>query len=272
MRLSVLLLLILFSVTTAAAQTSATPIKYSDCPGCWNADSLGNHRVVLHFDGGGTGGRPGAGMGSEAGGERFARAVISWRRRDQDPGSKRIIVQDARTGNRVLNATTGVISRESGEVFFEPVSGKGDYYIYYMPYRNEGRSNYPKGVYWPPDMTASSQWLRGLQAAAHLAPSSGGSEGTRLPANCTVREIQSIDAFNSFYPMEVIATAAETWALRDKYKNQGFLVFPEDRQHPIRMRNDLPYRWIRKGPALEKYRAEQNGGISGDDGGRSSKG
>jgi hypothetical protein len=56
----------------------------------------------------------------------------------------------------------------------------------------------------------------------------------------SVKEFQSIDAFNSFYPMEVIAGKAETEALISKNKTEAFLVFPEDRMNSIRMTKDLP--------------------------------
>jgi hypothetical protein len=49
--------------------------------------------------------------------------------------------------------------------------------------------------------------------------------------------------------MEVIATAAETSKLISQHKNAPFLVFPESRKYPIRMHDDLPQRWIGKGPA-----------------------
>jgi hypothetical protein len=216
-----LLFALLFSVCLAcSAQEKPAPgeIKYTACPGCWNADSLGNHRVVVRFNGPGT----------------VARTIIPWRRRDADPAGKRIIVQDAATGARILNVRTGPITRETGELFFEPVSGKGNYYVYYLPYRNEGRSNYPKGVYWRPDTTASPQWVKALNRDVAI--------------NTKVTGFQSIDSFNTFYPMEVIATAKETAALNAKYKIDPFLVFAEDRMHSIRMRDDLPYRWIQKGP------------------------
>jgi hypothetical protein len=169
---------------------------------------------------------------------------------------KRIIVQDSATGKIILNKTTGAISRESGEIFFEPVSGKGLYYIYYMPYRNEGRSNYPRGVYWKPDTTATEDWLA---TAKTLMDQPGYGSGNKAAKSsnagaltCKPLVEQSIDAFNSFYPMEVIATEKETEALINANKGKAFCIFPEDRKYSIRMRNDLPYRWIQTGENLKQ--------------------
>ena len=58
--------------------------------------------------------------------------------------------------------------------------------------------------------------------------------------------MQSIDSFNTFYPMEIIATGKETEQLI-KNKSEPFLIFPEDRLHSIRMNHDLPERWIESG-------------------------
>lgn len=207
----------------------AQELNYSNCPRCWNADSLGNHRVVVRFDGTGS----------------VARVHIPWRRRDADPASKRIIIQDSATGKLILNHTQDVINREYGDISFEPLSGKGIYYIYYMPYRNEGRSNYPKGVYWRPDTTASAEWLAKAKSGR--------------ANNSTAMSMQSIDAFNSFYPMEVIATARETEALVAKNKGKAFLIFPEGRERSIRMRNDLPYRWVVTGAARAQGNIDLNG-------------
>ncbi|HEY1202964.1 MAG TPA: glycoside hydrolase domain-containing protein, partial [Niastella sp.] len=122
---------------------------------------------------------------------------------------------------------------EAGDICFEPRSGKGTYYAYYMPYKNEGRMNYPKGQYLAPDATADNAWLQTL--------------GDGVAPNTSVTEMQSIDRFNSFYPMEVIATKQETIELKNRYGDKGFLVFSEDREHPIRMTGSLPYRWIQTG-------------------------
>lgn len=224
-------LVLFFSITCCIAKAQSPTIKHTNCPGCWNPDSLGNHRALVRF--GGTG--------------NIARVILPWRRRDQHPEEKRIILQDGQTGKLILNKTTVNISRESGEVFFEPVSGKGIYYIYYLPYRNEGRSNYPKGVYRKADTTASAEWLSSISVGTTGSNSSGTHGAAGTPVNCTVTEWQSIDEFNSFYPMEEIATAKEMAGLKAKYAGKTFLVFPEDRLHPIRMTTDLPYRWIQKG-------------------------
>lgn len=200
----------------------AQNIRYASGNNSWNADSLGNHRAVISF----------AGEGN------IAKTLIPWRRRDKDPQAKRIIIQDAKTKQLILNFKTGSINNESGEIYFEPVSGKGAYYVYYMPYKNEGRSNYPKGVYLSPLHTADDAWESKIR--------------TGMPVNTTVTEIQAVDDFNSFYPMEVIATAKETAAIIASGKNKSFLVFPEDRIYPIKMTDRLPQRWIRTG-ASETY-------------------
>lgn len=195
----------------------AQKIPYTNCKNCWTEDSLGNHRVVLTFNGTG----------------KAAKVIIPWRRRDTEPENKRIIIQDAQTKQKITNVKLGTINRETGELVFEPTSGKGTYFVYYMPYKNEGRSNYPKGTYLKPENTASVAWLNGLSSNIPLA---------------SVKEFQSIDAFNSFYPMEVIATKNETDALISKHKSEQFLIFPEDRLNSIRITKDLPQRWIEHGP------------------------
>jgi hypothetical protein len=208
-------IIFLFSGFAASAQK----IPYANCEKCWLPDSLGNHRVVLTVDGTGD----------------FASAIIPWRRRDTDAEKKRIIIEDAKTHQKITNVKVVKIDRENGKIYFQPTSGKGTYYVYYMPYKNEGRSNYPKGVYLKPENTASDAWLKKLSS-------------TRVFVSAHVKEFQSIDAFNSFYPMEVIATKAETHALISKNKTAAFLVFPEDRLNSIRMSKDLPQRWIEAGP------------------------
>ena len=204
MKFSFFLLVTMLAHLVVGAQI----LKYSNANSSWNADSLGNHRVVVEFNG------PG----------KIGHAKIDWRRRDLNPETKGIIVVDV-NGKRV-NSNAKNINRESGDVYFE-ANKHGKYYVYFLPYINEGRSNYPKVVYLKPIKT--------------LKDSPNGAT-----INATVLEMQSIDAFNSFFPMEVIATAKETKAVEAKYRSASFIVFPEDRMFPIKMTSDLPYRWIQK--------------------------
>lgn len=191
-------------------------IKYSDGNNSWNPNQLGNHRAVIAFSGSGN----------------VAKTTIEWRRRDTNPELKKIIVQDA-SGKEIQNIKTENINRENGTIFFEPISGKGTYYVYYMPYIDEGTANYPKGIYAKPENKADAQWLSKIKS--------------NTVDNCSVSEIQSIDVFNSFYPMEVIATASETKDLLAKNSGNSFLVFPEERLYSIKLKSDLPQRWIQKG-------------------------
>jgi hypothetical protein len=201
-------------------QTIYSQIKYTEADGNWDADSLGNQRAVVDFRG------PG----------KYAFVIINWRRRDSNPQNVKIIVQDAKTLQNVSHVKPLEINREFGKIVFEPSSGIGRYYIYYLPYRNEGRSNYPRGVYLKADINGSGNWM--------TFP-----KGPEFKQNAFCNEIQSIDSFDRVYPMEVIATEKETKLLQNKFRSEQFLVFPEDRIYPIRMKTDLPLRWIQKGPS-----------------------
>ncbi|RZL17489.1 MAG: hypothetical protein EOO96_28930, partial [Pedobacter sp.] len=125
MKFKLFLILFIFSAFTLNAQI----LKYTNGNNAWNPDSLGNHRVVVLFN--------------ETG--KVAHVKINWRRRDEHPELKKIIIQDS-NGKNVSVLGTDNLSRESADVYFEATT-KGKYFVYYMPYKNEGRSNYPKGVY-----------------------------------------------------------------------------------------------------------------------------
>ncbi len=209
---------------------SAQDVKYGT--GNWEPESgLGNHRAVVRVS-----------VFPEDGSAVLAR--VPWRRRDPSPETKAVIVVDAATGETISNSLALSVTRESGDIVFEPRTVPGDYYLYYLPYRSEGRRNYPNVKYTPPSRTASIEWLRanGLAEPAAAALKAGS-----FP-RAEVVEIQAVDGFSSFDPMEVIATAAETEALLAASSGAPYLLFPEDRRHSIRMTDDLPRRWITTGP------------------------
>jgi Family of unknown function (DUF6067) len=196
----------------------AQQLKYTVANNDWDSDSLGNQRVVLSAD---------------AKGSHVVKAVIDWRRSDSHPENKQLFIIDAVSGKRILNVKVGSIDREGGTIYFEPTSGI-KYYVYYLPYKIDRKSNYPNVKYLKPEQTASPDWLASILTDKNIPLAK-------------VESIESVNAFNSFYPMEVIATASEVKALESRYASKKYLVFPEDRMHPIKMKYDLPQRWIISG-------------------------
>jgi hypothetical protein len=195
--------------------------------GQWDADALGNHRVVLRVS-----------AASDA-----VRAHMEWRRRDLAPERKNLIVVDGRTGARIANVARVAIGRESGDIAFQPVSGPGEYFVYYLPNVGSGRSNYPRVVYPAPERTATPSWLDAHRLSSATV---GDAAWLALPA-AEVVQFQSIDELNAFFPMEIIATGAERLALLAAHP-APYLVFAEDRRFPIKMTDDLPQRWVAAGP------------------------
>lgn len=205
--------LLLFS-----APLSAQEMAYPPPPDAWNADSLGNHRAVI----------------TVSGREAVIKAVLPWRRRDAHTAQKDLILVDAATGQRLTKLYAPVLNREAAEIYFEPVAGHRTYYLYTMPYRLKGSPNYPTAVYLSANPAAGAAWWTGVKNPKMAIPA----QAVRLEA---------VSPFNSFDPMERIATAAEIRRLLQQHRDNDFLVFSEDRLHPIKMRNDLPYRWIQGG-------------------------
>jgi tetratricopeptide (TPR) repeat protein len=208
---------------------AAVAVADADVPyglGSWDADTLGNHRAVV---------RVAAALDAVS-------VRIPWRRRDLQPEKKHLIVVEARTGGRVLNVSRISVTRDEGIIAFQAPSA-GDYFVYYLPNVGAGRSNYPKVTYPEPEDSADPKWLAANRLAAFGPPTSP----DVLPPAAPVVEFQAIDQLNSFFPMEVIATKPEVADLLARYPDGGFLAFAEDRANPIKMTDDLPLRWARRG-------------------------
>ncbi len=199
-----------------AAMISAQVPKFTAADKPWDGDKFGNIRAVISV------------TNASA---KAVQAHIEWRRRDKEPAAKNIIVTTT-DGAVIKNVVRGEITNEAGDIYFEPAAGAGKYYVYYLPYKKAGSPNYPKDFYPPFAETADPTWAATAKNAATAA---------------TVTEIESIDAFDSFYPMEVIATKAETAAVLSRNVGRGFIVFPEDRMFPIKMKDHLPQRWVNGG-------------------------
>jgi len=221
-----------------ASSLAASDLPYSVADTPWTAP-LGNHRVRVHVD------APAAAV----------QVHIPWRRRDRQPELKDVVVVDAATNQRVSNVAAARITREAGDLVFQPATAPGDYWVYYLPFRYEGWENAPTAVYAPPASTADPAWRQSHAAA--IATLAAGRPADLPVAQAT--EIQAINAFNRFDPMEVIATADETRQLLAAHAGQPYLVFPEDRRFPIRMSDELPQRWIESGPSAKFHGAADRG-------------
>ena len=207
----------LFAYSSLQAQAVPTDELYG--VGIGNADSLGNHRVIVSVD------KPADAV----------LATIDWRRRDLNPEAKNLIVVDAATGERITNVCRFTIDREQGEVVFQPQTVPGEYYIYYLKNVMSGSPYYPTVNYPAFENTASADWVKKNKLSGKKAPA--------LPA-AKVVQFQAINELNSFYPMEVIATSNETARLLKEHPGEKYILFTEDRKFPIRMTTDIPYKWI----------------------------
>ena len=191
----------------------------------WTPDTLGNHRAIVSVN------TPAS----------VAEAYIPWRRRDANPEQKGIIVINVSTGKAVDNVLPLEINREYGRIRFDASGNAGDYYVYYLPYHTSG-GPYPKVNYPQQPDKADPQW----KATCKATPA-----GKAVQAKLV--RFESLGSFNSFYPMEIIATAQEKQALIDANSNKPFLLLPEDRKYPIRMFDDLSYRQVTQGATGEFF-------------------
>lgn len=184
MRLLQISILLFGFIITDSINTNAQVLKQTIASKEWNYDSLGNHRVVVAV--------PNTG--------KVAKVEIEWRRRDEHPELKNIFIVDSATGEKIENFKIDQINREKGTIYFDPVSGKGVYYIYYMPIYQEGSPYYPKAKYY--SVANNSPWQF----------------STKNIVVATPLRIESVNKFNSFDPMEIIATQSETELLLQKIK------------------------------------------------------
>jgi hypothetical protein len=211
----------------------------------------GNHRAIVHVD-------------AEC---PAVRVNIPWRRTDLNPETKDILVFDS-ANKAVTNVARIAVTREYGEIVFEPTAGEGDYYVYYLPYTPNGSPFGDPGSYFKPRNTADAVWL-----TANGVDAKGLARGTwkKLPeASVTAFESRkdigvadaksgqplpvsdleqkAWDDRNRLDPMELVATRAEVTSLLRRYPKCDYMIFAEDREHQIRMQDEIPLRWAQSGP------------------------
>lgn len=204
----------LTALLQAMGQQPIYPYSVAEKP--WY-EGMGNHRAVIEV--------------KEA--AQAVELLLDWRRGDEAALQKRFLLIHAESGDTIANVQKLQVNNERCDIVFGPVRQTGTYYFYYLPYHVQ-RQN---GSYWRgylKDMPTDSLWAASVALVKDYP-------------QAEVKRIESRTTFDSFYPMEVIATAQEVDAYVRKYK-QSWFVFPEDRAKPIRMRQYLPYQWMSTQP------------------------
>ncbi|MFK5890910.1 MAG: DUF6067 family protein [Flavobacteriaceae bacterium] len=181
--------------------------------------SLGNHRIIIK---------------TKSLKKSLNQVTIPWRRKDNNPELKKVIIVNTRTKKPIEHVALLQSTAALGHLVFESEAGNDLYQVYYLPHHSTG-GYYPKLQYdiVEPD---SNLWLANLHLDTLTLKN--------LP-QAKVLTAESIDAFNSFYPMEIIATKKEVRNYINTFK-KPFYVFPEYRENSIRMTDFLPMHWVKK--------------------------
>jgi hypothetical protein len=224
--------LLFFSSISVYSQTPSGP-KYTIPSTPW-PESFGNHRAVIEV----------------IKATEVALLDILWRRHDPDPQKRRFIIIEASSGDTVQNIYRYSVSNERCRLAFGPVKKPGTYYFYYLPYEVYESSGFYNKEYPGPEKSLSAQWVNRNKV--------GDMTNFKSFPVAKLTAFQSRTAFDSFWPMEIIALSSEKKAMLAKYPSD-YLIFPEDRNFPVRMKDEIPLRWIEKGPsAIFKGEASRN--------------
>ncbi|MFJ5955246.1 glycoside hydrolase domain-containing protein [Paenarthrobacter sp. NPDC092416] len=204
-----------------------------DCGlGEWDKLLYGNHRFVVD-------------VAQESQADAF-RVILPWRRQDNHPASVEVIVVSAASGTRVRNVLVERAEQESGTLVFQAIDGPGTYYFYYLPYAMLGKAHYPQAEYLPRRQAADPAWT----AVVGQNGQAGWATMPELPI-ANVLRYEAASGRDSFAPMNFTASKDELARLHELHAGQTFVLFPEDRLHPISMRNALPAHWAIGGPTAQ---------------------
>ncbi|HEX2750716.1 MAG TPA: glycoside hydrolase domain-containing protein, partial [Verrucomicrobiales bacterium] len=207
-------LFLLFLLLIVSGVRAAPPGKWAPAASPWDR-KLGTHRVIVKV-------------------AAVAPAVhihMDWRRPDHNPEKKGVLVVDLASGREIPNVLTKNIQSESGDVTFEPVSGAGEYAVYFLPVKIEGGA-FPVSHYLPPQNKANPEWAKRAEGAPEAE----------------VVRWEAISAHDAWNEMEVIATAEETEALAKKAED-GMMIFVTGPEQAVRIPDRLPAIWT--GPSTD---------------------
>ncbi|TSA33982.1 MAG: hypothetical protein D4R64_12940 [Porphyromonadaceae bacterium] len=159
---------------------------------------------------------------------------LLWRRHDRNPEERRFLLIEASSGDTIKNITRLEVNAEHCYLRFGPVAKPGIYYFYYLPFNVvEGWGYYGKS-YLKQEPAADPAWLRQNSPEKVL--------------KAKIIRIECRTSFDTFYRMEIIATGPEKSAFLKKFTD-SVLYFTEGRDNPIRMKDEIPLKWLLSGPS-----------------------
>lgn len=170
---------------------------------------------------------------------------IPWRRRDNNPENKDIVIIDETTNEKIKNFVRVNINREFADIVFQAINAPCEYLIYYMPTEISEWRAFPKVTYSSPKSEADQAWI----TRNNLATDQLSEDRLKSFPKAKFMEMQSRSEFDRFGQMEMIATTEEIQEMLSKYDDCSYLLFPDSREYPVWMLNDLSYRWIKNKPS-----------------------
>lgn len=154
-----------------------------------------------------------------------ARGEAVWRRSRLSIRMRGLKLLCAATGEQIPDAHVIHFDQERVIVDFQPIAGPGLYYLYY-------------GALEEPLFKPSPDWTVTRQ-------------NERIPVTAVPLRIEARNTNDDFDAMEQIALADEMADLRRRHSGAPYLVFPEDRNRPIKLQFELPAHWALEGPRAE---------------------
>ncbi len=206
-------------------------VRFTIADSTWHADSLGNHRAIVEVDGNTLSSTIDA-----------VQVTLPWRRPDLRPETKKVVVMDVQTGEKIENVSIIHLSAEKGVIAFQPRTIPGNYELYYLPakYRDtwgDARYGEPWNDYLPPVYNANPDWEQQVRANLDDIP------------EARLTRFEARTQFDFFTPMGLIATEDEIQQLKQACPGD-FALFPEDRAYPIRL-TTIPARWVKAGKTTD---------------------
>lgn len=157
-----------------------------------------------------------------------------WRRCDFEQKQNGFRILNAISGDTIRNFRVIKSNNEEVEFLFHPEGQGKEFYFYYYPFNTTG-GYYPTVTYVKFQEDSGNDW-----AEEHK------NDNVESVPKGEVTRVQSINDFNSFFPMEISATKQEVNNFL-KMDVRDYHVFPEYRNFPIRMKNNIPYHWVKRG-------------------------